>query len=65
MTKRQVQLLINQFNHITINQPVQMEAVNRVLIFFEGDINHGYPTRIKTFLQETKGGDKETDRLDI
>ena len=32
-------LLINRFNHIYINQPVQMTDVNHVIIPFEGKIN--------------------------
>ena len=58
LKRRQSQLLINQFNHLNINQPVHMAGVNSVLIPFEGGINHGDPTGIKTFLQATKDIDK-------
>ena len=58
LTRRQAQLIINQFNHININQPFHIEAVNYVLIPFEGNINHGDPTEIKLFLQATKEIDK-------
>ena len=45
MTRRQSQILINQFNILSIDQPVQMEdpVVNYVLITFKGNINPGYP----------------------
>ena len=36
-----------------------------MLIPFEGNINPGYPTGIKLYLQSTKEIDKETDTLDI
>ena len=42
-----------------------MAAVNCVLIPSEGNINHGDPTGLKYFLQETKEIDKETNGLDI
>ena len=61
----QSQLLINQFNHININKPVHMMDLNYMIIPFEGNINPGYPTGIKLYLQSTKEIDKETDTLDI
>ena len=42
-----------------------MAALNYVLIPSEGNINPGYPTGIKLYLQATKEIDKETDKLDI
>ena len=36
-----------------------------MLCTFEGNINLGYPTGIKLYLQATKEIDKETDKLDI
>ena len=65
LTSLQVQTPINRFNHLNINQPVQMAALNYVLIPSEGNINPGYPTGIKLYLQATKEIDKETDKLDI
>ena len=61
----QAQALINWFNHLNINQPVHMAAVNDVFIPFEGNINPGYPTGIKLYLQLKKDIYKETDKLDI
>ena len=60
LTSLQSQTLINRFNHIDINQPVQMEAMNYMLGFFEGNINPGYPTGIKLYPQATNEIDKET-----
>ena len=48
-----------------INQPVQMAAVNFLLLPFEGKTNPGDATGIKLYLEETKEKDKETDKLDI
>ena len=42
-----------------------MAAVNYVLSPFEGNINTGYPTGLKIYLQATKYIDKETDKLDV
>ena len=42
-----------------------MAAVNYVLRPFEGDINSGYPTELKLYLQATNEMDKENDKLDI
>ena len=56
----QAQALINWFNHLNINQPVHMAAVNDVFIPFEGNINPGYPTGIKLYPQATNEIDKET-----
>ena len=55
---RQAQLIINLFNHIKINRPVYMASVNYMLVPFEGNINPGYPTVIKLYLQATKKTDK-------
>ena len=65
LTRRQAQLLINQFSHRNISQPVHMSAVNYVLIPSEGNIHHGYPTGLRRFLWATKEIDKATDGLDI
>ena len=54
----QAQTTINWFNHLKINQPVQMAAVNYVLSPFEGNINTGDPMGIKLDLQVTKEIDK-------
>ena len=51
----QSKLLINQFNHININQPVQMEDVNNVNSPFEGNINPGYTTGPKNLSSSNKG----------
>ena len=51
---RIAQLLINKFNYLKTNKPVQMEAVNDVIRPFEGNINPGYPTGIKVDIQPTK-----------
>ena len=61
----QAKTLINRFNHLNINQPVNMADVDYLLIPFEGNINHGYSTGIKIYLQATKDIDKETDSLYI
>ena len=39
--------------------------MNYVLRLFEGNINSGYPTRIKLYLQATKDIDKEANKIDI
>ena len=65
LTSLQAQPLIKSFNNLNTNQPVQTEAVNYVLIPFEGNINPGDPTGLKLYLQATKDIDKETDKLDI
>ena len=39
--------------------------VNYVIIPFEGNINTGYPTGIKLYLQATTEIGKEADKLDI
>ena len=64
LTIREAQLLINKFNNININQQVQMaDPINYMLRTFEGNINTGYPTGIKLYIQWTKWIDKETDKL--
>ena len=65
LTSLQYQILINGFNHLNINQPVQMADVNSVLSPFEGNTNPGDPTGFKLHLQATKDIYKETDNLDI
>ena len=66
LARRQTQILINQFNNISINQQVNMAApVNYVISPFEGNINHGYSIGIRLYLQYTKDIDKESDKLDI
>ena len=42
-----------------------MEAVNYVLILFEGNINPGDPMGLKIYLEAKKEIYKETDKLDI
>ena len=42
-----------------------MVNLNCDLIPFEGNINYGYPTGLKLYLQSTKDIYKETDKLDI
>ena len=61
----QAQALINWFNHLNVDQPVQMADVNHMIIPFEGNINPGDPTGLKLYLQATKDIDKETDSLYI
>ena len=61
----QSQTLINWLNLISINEPVQMAAVNYVPIPFERKMDPGDPTSFKLYLQTTKKIDKETDKLDI
>ena len=61
----QAQTLINWFNYMDINQPVQMVAVNYVLSLFEGNKNPRYSMGIKLYLQASKCIYKETDKLDI
>ena len=65
LTSLQTKTLINCFNHLNINQPVQIAVVNYVLRPFEGKINPGYPKGLKLYLQANKNIDKETDKLDI
>ena len=65
LTIRQAPLLINQFNHLNINQPVQISPVNYMLSPFEGNINPGDSTGIKLYFQAAKDKDKQTDKLDI
>ena len=66
LTIRELQLLINKFNNLNINQQVHMaDTINYVLIQFEGNIHSGDPTVIKLYLQATKEIDKEADKLDI
>ena len=63
LTIREAQLLINKFNNININQQVQMaDPINYMLRTFEGNINTGYPTGIKLYLQATKEIYKESDK---
>ena len=50
----QSKILINIFNHININQPVQMATVNYVLSPFEGNIYSGDLTGLKLYPQATK-----------
>ena len=55
LTRRKAQLPINKFNNINItNLLVHMTAVNDVISPFEGNINPGYPTGLKIYLQTTK-----------
>ena len=62
----QAQILINQFNNLSINQQNNMAApINYVLSPFEGNTNTGYPQGIKLYLQSTKKIDKEYDKLDV
>ena len=65
LTRLQEQTLIKQFNHIYMNQLVQIASVNYVLRPFEGNINPGDPKAIKIYPQATKGIDKESYKLDI
>ena len=65
LTSLQAQPLNIVFNNLNTNQPVQTEAVNYVLIPFEGNINPGDPTGLKLYLQATKDIDKEIDKLYI
>ena len=41
------------------------DPLNNVLTNFEGEINPGYPKRLKIYLQSTKEIDKMNDKLDI
>ena len=61
----QAKTLIIIFKHPKMNQPVHMAAVNYVLSPFEGNIDPGYPTGIKLYLQSTKDINKETDKINI
>ena len=54
LTILQAQTLIKRFNNLDINKPVHTEAVNYVLILFEGNINHGDPTGLKLYLEAKK-----------
>ena len=65
LTTLQAQTLINCFNHLNINKPSQMEAVNYVLSPFEGNLNTGDPTGLKILIPANKEVVKETDNLDI
>ena len=66
LTRRQAQLLINQFNNININEQFHMAyPINYVLIPFEGRINPGDTTGLKTYLQAKKEINRESDKLDI
>ena len=65
LTSLQAKMLINQFSHLDINQPVQMVGFGYVISPFEGDINTVDPTGINIYLQSTKNIYKETDKLDI
>ena len=60
LTKIQAQVLINQFNNLNLNQPVQIvvPVVNYLISPFKGKINPGYPQGLKFYLQETKEIDK-------
>ena len=51
LTILHTQKLRNWFNHLYINQPVYMIAVNHVRIPFEGEINPVDPTGIKVYFQ--------------
>ena len=52
---REEQLLINKFNNTNINQQVHMaDPINYMLSPFEGNINSGYPTDLKLYIQATK-----------
>ena len=63
LTSLQAQPLINWFNRLNMNQPVQMTYVNYLLIPNIGNINPGYPTGVKLYPWGTKYIDKETDKL--
>ena len=56
LTIIQAQILINQFNNLSINQQVHMAypVVNYVIIPFEGNIHPVDPQGIKFYLQEKK-----------
>ena len=56
MTISQSQVLINQFNNLSINQKVQVAdpVMIYVLCPFEGNINTVDPQGIKFYLQEKK-----------
>ena len=66
-TISQAQILINQFNNLSINQQVHIASpvVNYVLRKYEGNLNPGDPQGIKLYLQATKEIYKESDKLDI
>ena len=51
LTSLQAQKIINSFNNLNINQPLQIAAVNYVLTPIEGNINHGDPMGLKLYLQ--------------
>ena len=63
----QAQILINEFNDLSINQEVQMAApvLNYVLSPFEGKIYPGDLQRLKCYTKSTNDIYKETDKLDI
>ena len=56
LTKRQSQIIINQFNNLNLNQPVQMAdpVLNYVLSPLERNTNPGYPQGFKICIQATK-----------
>ena len=54
LTSLQAHTLINRLNHLDINEPLQMVALNYVLSPFEWNINPGYPKGLKLYLQEMK-----------
>ena len=65
LTSLQAQTLINWFNHLKTNQKVQMDTFNNVLSSFERNINTGFSTGLKIYLQATKETDKETYKIYI
>ena len=65
LTSLQANKLIKRFNHLKINQPIQMAAGNNVISPFEGNIKPRDPMGITIYLEETKEIDKETDKLYI
>ena len=64
---RQAQIIINQFNNLSINQTFQMADpfVNYVISPPEGEINPVYPQDLKLYFQAKKDIEKEADKLDI
>ena len=58
LTSLQAQKLINWFNHLNINQPVQIKNVNDMIRPFEGNTNPGNPMGLRLDLQASKEIDK-------
>ena len=67
LTRRQAEILINQFKNLSINQQVKMAApvVNYVLRPFEGKTITEYPQGDQTLSLSKNQIDKEDDKLDI